>query len=342
MAIYHMNVKTISRGKGQNAVASASYRSGEKLYSERYGTTHHYHRKEQPENFILKPEHAPDWTLSRERLWNEVEKVEKQVNSVLARSFIIALPQEMTDEEQSELVKDFTQRAFVDEGMVADIAIHREDDKNPHFHVMTTVRAFKEDGEWAPKARSEYILDEEGKKQKTEKGNVKKRKIDYTDWNSKKRLEIWRKQWAKYANKHLELNGHTDRISEKSYIEQGSSQRGTIHEGHVAREMKERGAKSNRVEHNNRVRTLNYAENKLKKEKVEKEAINRIIQPLSPNEKKELSKVAKELKMFVNYENILEKERMLSNWDRSNQIKEELGIEIKKDRSNYVKNSYKM
>ncbi|MCT4418616.1 hypothetical protein EFO07_12595, partial [Lactococcus cremoris] len=36
MAIYHFEAKVISRGKGQSAIASASYRSGEKLYSERY------------------------------------------------------------------------------------------------------------------------------------------------------------------------------------------------------------------------------------------------------------------------------------------------------------------
>ena len=34
MAIFHMNFSNISAGKGRSAVASASYRSGEKLYSE--------------------------------------------------------------------------------------------------------------------------------------------------------------------------------------------------------------------------------------------------------------------------------------------------------------------
>lgn len=53
MAIYHLNVKTISRGKGQSAIASAAYRSGEKLYSERYGETNFYVREVKPETFIL-------------------------------------------------------------------------------------------------------------------------------------------------------------------------------------------------------------------------------------------------------------------------------------------------
>ncbi|WP_093134253.1 MobA/MobL family protein [Salinibacillus kushneri] len=32
--------------------------------------------------------------------------------------------------------------------MVADIAIHRDDSKNPHAHIMLTVRPFEKDGEW--------------------------------------------------------------------------------------------------------------------------------------------------------------------------------------------------
>ena len=69
MAIYHLTSKVISRGKGQSAIASAAYRSGEKLHSERYGKTSYYPREVKPESFILKPEHAPNWTLNREKLW---------------------------------------------------------------------------------------------------------------------------------------------------------------------------------------------------------------------------------------------------------------------------------
>ena len=34
MANYHLNVKIISRGKGQSAIAAAAYRSGERLRDE--------------------------------------------------------------------------------------------------------------------------------------------------------------------------------------------------------------------------------------------------------------------------------------------------------------------
>jgi len=40
----------------------------------------------------------------RERLWNEVEKSETRVNSRLAREFEVALPVELSNDQQKELI----------------------------------------------------------------------------------------------------------------------------------------------------------------------------------------------------------------------------------------------
>src|SRR5699024_6018192 len=146
MAIYHMSMSNISRGKKQSAIASASYRSGEKLYSERYNKTSFYPREVQPVSYILKPEHAPEWTLNRERLWNEVEAVEKSSRARLAKEITVALPIELTNEQLENLVREYVQENFVDNGMVADVAIHRDNKENPHAHVMLTNRPFLENG----------------------------------------------------------------------------------------------------------------------------------------------------------------------------------------------------
>lgn len=45
MSIYHLSIKIISRSGGRTAVASAAYRSGEKLYNEETGITHDFTRK---------------------------------------------------------------------------------------------------------------------------------------------------------------------------------------------------------------------------------------------------------------------------------------------------------
>ncbi|MFC4559376.1 MobA/MobL family protein [Virgibacillus kekensis] len=51
-------------------------------------------REVQPETLILAPKHAPDFVYDRERLWNEVERVESNVNSQLSREIRVALPSE--------------------------------------------------------------------------------------------------------------------------------------------------------------------------------------------------------------------------------------------------------
>jgi len=42
MAIYHLTAKLVKRAEGRNAVASAPYRSGSKLYEAATGITHDY------------------------------------------------------------------------------------------------------------------------------------------------------------------------------------------------------------------------------------------------------------------------------------------------------------
>ena len=320
MAIYHLSSKIISRGKGQSATASAAYRSGEKLYSERYGEFNFYAREVKPEIFMLKPRHAPEWCLNRERLWNEVEKIEKYKTAQLAREFNIALPIELSKEEQLELTKEYVQTNFVNKGMVADVAIHRDDLANPHFHVMLTIRPFNQDGSWGGKAKIIYILDENGEKQKTPAGNVKSRKYNSTDWDNKKTMQSWRENWATLTNKYLENAGSTERISEKSYTELGEDKQPTIHEGYVAREMEKKGKISDRVEQNRQIKKSNYENQKVKKEAISNSAINVIMQPLSPKEKGELKNIAKNLKVYVDYDKLIDKERMIKNWQRTEKI----------------------
>lgn len=316
MAIYHLSAKTISRGKGQSAIASSAYRSGEKLYSKRYGESNFYARNIKPEIFILKPNHAPEWCLDREKLWNEVEKIEYRKDSVLSKEMNVALPNELSKEEQFELTKEYVQTNFVDRGMVADVAIHRDDINNPHFHVMLTVRPFNQDGSWGNKSKTVYIFDENGEKKRTSTGNIKSKKVDSTNWKSKEIMFEWRKNWSSLTNKYLENAGSTQRISEKSFAELGEEKIPTIHEGYVAREMEKNGKVSERIERNREIGKENYERQKDNST----ETIKVIMQPLSPKEKGELKLIAKNLKVFVNYDNLVDKERMIKNWQRTETI----------------------
>ena len=75
---------------------------------------------------ILAPEEAPEWVRDRAQLWNQVEASEVRKDAQLAREMDIApLPSDLTSEQRRELIKSFVQEQFVDQGMVADVAIHK-------------------------------------------------------------------------------------------------------------------------------------------------------------------------------------------------------------------------
>ncbi|EBT6708163.1 MobA/MobL family protein [Salmonella enterica] len=195
MAIFHMSAQTITRSKGHSSVAAAAYRHGEKLMDEHTGEIHDYSKKKGiSDSVILIPESADRNFLKPAYLWNTIEKSEKRKDAQLAREFNIALPVEMTDEQKKALAIDFCQENFVKNGMIADIAFHKLDSDNPHFHVMLTTRLLTPDGA--------------GFGQKERK------------WNDKELLEQWRKSWADAANEHMQKAGIDAHIDHRSLKEQ--------------------------------------------------------------------------------------------------------------------------
>lgn len=148
MAIYHLSIKIISRGKGKSAVAAVAYRAGETIRNEYDGITHDYTRKGGVVHTeILLPEHAPKEYTDRSTLWNAVERIEKNKNAQLAREIELALPVELSREQNISLVREYVKRHFVEAGMGADVCVHDKDDGNPHAHILLTLRPFEQGGE---------------------------------------------------------------------------------------------------------------------------------------------------------------------------------------------------
>lgn len=258
MAIYHLSIKIISRGKGKSAVAAASYRSGEKIKNEYDGIVHDFTRKGGiAHTEILLPQNAPQEFSDRGTLWNSVEKIEKSKNSQLAREIEIALPKELNREKQIELVREYVKENFVKVGMCADIAIHDKNDGNPHAHILLTMRPLNEDKTWGAKSKKEYILDENGEKVKLKNGNYKTRKINTVDWNEQDKAEHWRKAWADIINKCLEENSIQDKVDHRSYQRQGIEQIPTIHLGVSATQMEKKGIATDRGNINREIRKQN-------------------------------------------------------------------------------------
>ena len=163
MAIYHLEAKVVSRGAGRSAVAASAYLSCSRLYNDYDGIQHDYTKKQGlvwQEVFL--PEYAPQEWQDREKLWNAVEEVETAKDSRLAREFVVALPIELSREQQIELLQDFIREQFVSDGMCADAAIHDTDGHNPHAHILLTVRPLDEQGRWQYKTEKEYLCVKNG------------------------------------------------------------------------------------------------------------------------------------------------------------------------------------
>ena len=163
MAIYHLEAKVVSRGAGRSAVAASAYLSCSRLYNDYDGIQHDYTKKQGlvwQEVFL--PEYAPQEWQDREQLWNAVEEVETAKDSRLAREFVVALPIELSREEQVELLQEFIREQFVSDGMCADAAIHDTDGHNPHAHILLTVRPLDERGKWQYKTEKEYLCMKNG------------------------------------------------------------------------------------------------------------------------------------------------------------------------------------
>lgn len=323
MAIYHFSVQAISRGKGQSAVASASYRSGEKLIDENSGETKFYKREVMPDSMIISPESAPEWVQDRQRLWNEVEKIESNKNSRLAREINLALPVELSHGQQKELIKNFAQEQFVDKGMVADIAIHRDDKSNPHAHIMLTIRPFNEGKEWVKqKSKKEYILDKDGDFTYNQKGQKRTRKIDLIGWDKKELVQEWRKEWGNHANKALEQAQVNERIDHRSHAVRGLEIKPTQHLGYIASAMEEKGVQTERGNYNREVESYNQTIVELQKYKEQKHKLEieqvKTEQFSTPAERTQLQSAEKFLKIEPTVEAILKRLVQLERFENKN------------------------
>ncbi|EAP8542281.1 TPA_asm: conjugal transfer protein [Salmonella enterica subsp. enterica] len=190
MAIFHLDFKIVKRSEGMTSVAKAAYHARTRITDDRIGQVFDFsHRTDLHGHIILAPVSAPSHIVeSSSALWNEVERVERQNNGQTARYFDVAIPVELNNDDKKKLVAEYCQKNFVDKGMIADIAFHDLDGKNPHAHVMLTLKTITAAGF--------------GKKDRS--------------WNDKKIMIQWRESWATMSNCYLEAAGSEERIDHRS------------------------------------------------------------------------------------------------------------------------------
>jgi Ti-type conjugative transfer relaxase TraA len=192
------------------------------MLNESTGERYDYGRKDEVVACDIElPPETPSWLRraidgrdangASEALWNAVEKFEKRSDSQLANEIEFALPIELTQSQNIELLKEFA-TTFTDRGMVVDWSYH-DAPGNPHVHMMLTLRPLTEEG-FGPKRVP--ILGEDGQpiKVSTKGGD----RYQYRHWSGNREdLREWRGIWAETANRKLAECGHAVRIDHRSH-----------------------------------------------------------------------------------------------------------------------------
>ena len=215
MAIFHLAHGFLKRGSGASSVAKAAYNSGQKIEDNKGSTAFSdYTRKGGVLcNEICLPSGSPQWADNRGELWRRLEaredKSTRRADAILGHNIDVALPCELTLEQNIFLMKDFVREQFARHGYAVDWSIHapdpRGDDRNFHGHILVPLR----------KIEGESF----GKKDR------------YTKQQLSQKVTGLRKSWAALTNRHLKRYGHTARIDERSLRAQGIKRAPTRHQG---------------------------------------------------------------------------------------------------------------
>ena len=193
-----MQIKTVSRSAGHSATAKIAYNCRDKITDLRTGEIHKYNSAKMSADLVYSEITHKDLTLDkkeRSEIWNNAELAENRKDSRTAREYVVALPKELSTEQNIELVREFAQELTSKYNNVADWAIHNEKDGNGniHAHILTTTREFY------PESK------ELGERTAIEWNNTKCQKNNVPV--TQEQIKDIRKDWETIQNKHLAMAG---------------------------------------------------------------------------------------------------------------------------------------
>lgn len=240
MACYSFHVGIIGRNRGGSIVGTAAYNNGTRLYDEYYGSRYdHSDRADVLYSGILLPGTAPTRLDELQIFLNELNGSERRKDSQLAQSIKLALPLELTPEEQLPLLEKFCYQNFVKNDRCVNYAIHSgvyepsrkpdsflpvgERKNNPHAHLIIPFRRVDNTG-------------------------FCRTKLDSRSQNRIAELVALRESWANFQNQALERGGFNVRVTHKSLVDQGLALPPTQHVGAAALALELKGTPTKPVD----------------------------------------------------------------------------------------------
>ena len=243
MAIYHLHVKTGSKGTKRHRCKTGSKKPGQTaldkcnyiLREGKYQKDHITKESRHVELGFSISENMPSWVERPQEYWAAADKYERADGS-LYKQIQIALPIELTSEQQQELALKFARKITQDENLPYTLGIHIDKEHNPHCHLIISERA--NDGHnrtletWFKRAANkpkENDHDYEAKMKNYEPskgGAIKTRTFMEKSW-----LNRTRELWQNMGNDALERAGFERSLDHRSYKAQGKKKIPGVHVG---------------------------------------------------------------------------------------------------------------
>ena len=212
----HLNIKPVQRNKGQSIVARVAYQTASSIRDPRTGEWHNYRYKknELDQTHLLLPKTVTANIPEYKQFWSNIEVHYKRGNSVPARTASLALPVELSPDENHELMLQYGHWLSDMYGVAVQVTSHKPHSSNPHFHLAITACTVMGDGSFGKKA---IALDPISAQRE-----LKQRIAP---------VEILRLQWADMVNAALEKSGISERVDHRSYLRRGIQEVPQKHEG---------------------------------------------------------------------------------------------------------------
>jgi len=222
VAIFRLQITSLSRSAGRKAVNAAAYRAGERIRDERTGVLYnHSERTDVLHSAIVLPSSLEgrelSWSQTRAALWNAAELSEQRPNARVAREYEVALPSELTQKQRVDLTMAFARELAERYRVVVDTAVHAprpgSDQRNYHAHLLSTTR--------------EATVAGLGRKSNAELSDADRSKRALL--RSRDEFKFLRERWATLTNEALRDAGLEVRVDHRSLRAQGVDREPTPH-----------------------------------------------------------------------------------------------------------------
>jgi ATP-dependent exoDNAse (exonuclease V) alpha subunit len=242
MAIYRLQIESISRSDGHSSVGAAAYRAGERIRDDRTNEVHnHSRRKDVTHSEIMLPSELSssenmEWARNRSSLWNSVENAESRKNARVAREIQVNLPHELPPERRVALARTFSQEVADHYKVAVDLAVHEPrpsgDPRNHHAHLLMTTREVSAEGL--------------GAKAALELSRHERMRLGLP--SSSQEFTAIRERWATITNEALKEANIEARVDHRSLAEQGIDREPRPHIPFAAYKIERAGQRSDVAE----------------------------------------------------------------------------------------------